>query len=182
MRIVFDFDGVICSSQEEMIARLNEKTGKNYTINDWKYYSYKESFGDDAEKMASTFEEEIYIGSNCKEYPGAINAIHYAKEKGHDVSIVSECANEEVFNRKVKFCKLHGLNDIKIYGVYTGNKAELNCDMLVEDCVETLIESKAQYKILVTKPWNKEVDVTDKQIHRVDTDDELFEAIRQLVK
>ena len=60
MKIVFDFDGVICYSQVEMMRRLSKRLCRLITVDDWKIYNMHENF--DAEVVAelkSIFTEDV---------------------------------------------------------------------------------------------------------------------------
>ena len=154
MNIIFDFDGVICSSQEEMMRRLSARTGKNFTINDWTVYNPKYCFGEYTDELKKIFCENLYVGPACKIYKETVNAMLLAQDRGHNVKIVTVCANEQVYKNKLMLMQDKGIEGIEIVPIYEGDKRGYKCDMLIEDCIETLETSSAKYKILVQKPWN----------------------------
>lgn len=157
MKIVFDFDGVVCRSQETMMKLLSDRTGDTYTIDDWYTYNFKESFPKCYGILGEIFKEDIYSNCNCEMTDGIDKVMHDLKKRGHDVSIYSACANEDVFFGKRRWLVKHGLGDIEIFPVYNGNKSHIRCDVMVEDCIENLDTSDASIKIVINKPWNRYV-------------------------
>lgn len=179
MKIVFDFDGVICDSQSEMIRILNERANGHYKLEDWSVYNYNKCFPtDDCGHFKDIFRENIY-GDKTPYYAGALFAIYCALDNGHDVKIMSDCADENVYRYKKQYLKSIGLSDILFEPVYNGNKNTALCDMLVEDCFENLKNSSAKYKLLVNKPWN--CNLNDAGIIRVKNDIDLLNNIKSIV-
>lgn len=181
MKLVFDFDGIICDSQSEMIRRLNMKTGKHYSLKDWSIYNCNKCFPpEDAKSLIEIFKEDVYDGPLCRPYTGTIKAMQLASKLGHEVMICTDCANEEVYRCKLKHSSDWGIDDIPIIPIYDGNKHEIECDALIEDCFETLEKNNAAYKVMLEKPWNCQL--SDAGIITVRDDKELFEYVEALIR
>lgn len=181
MKLVFDFDGIVCDSQSEMIRRLNMKTGKQYGLKDWSTYNCNKCFNaEDAKTLIEIFKEDIYEGPLCRPYTGTIKAMQLASKLGHEVVICTDCANEEVYRSKLKHSSDWGIDNISIIPIYDGKKHEIQCDILIEDCFETLEQSNATYKIMIEKPWNCKLN--SEEIIVAKDDKELFEYVEALIR
>lgn len=157
VKIVFDFDGVICYSQVEMLRRLSKRLCRLITVDDWKIYNLNKNF--DAEAVAELkpiFEEDVYNGARDDAFDTNVGeAIEMLYNKGHDVSIETMCGSETSYMNKVRYLQNKGLGHIKMVPVYSYNKV-IKADIAVEDCYENLEKADAKIKILITRPWNKQ--------------------------
>ena len=159
MKVVFDFDGVVCKSQEVMMRLLSERTGEHYTIDDWYTYDYKESFPDCYGILGEIFKEDIYGNEDCLANEGVVELIHLIEKSGHYVEIVSACANSEVAQSNKRWLVRNGLGNTKFIPVYNGNKDNVECDVMIEDCMSNIENSIAENKIIISKPWNMFIEV-----------------------
>ena len=156
MRVVFDFDGVVCYSQVEMMRRLSKRLCRLITVDDWKIYNMHENF--DAEVVAelkSIFTEDVYNGAREDAFDANVGeAINMLYNKGHDVSIETLCDSETTYLNKVRYLQNKGLGHIEMTPVFGYDKI-IKADIVVEDCYENLEKADAKIKILITRPWNK---------------------------
>lgn len=159
MKIVFDFDGVICKSQEVMMKLLSDRTGDTYTLDDWYTYNFKESFPKCYGILGEIFKEDIYSDNECEMLEGIDVVMHDLKKRGHDVVVYSACANSDVMFGKKLWMSRHGIGNIELYPIYNGDKSGVHCDVMIEDCLDNLDKSDATMKIIVNKPWNRFVTV-----------------------
>lgn len=166
VKIVFDFDGVICYSQVEMLRRLSKRLCRLITVDDWKIYNMNKNF--DAEVVAELkpiFAEDVYNGARDDAFDANVGeAIEMLYNKGHDVSIETVCDSETTYLNKVRYLQNKGLGHIEMTPVFSYDKI-IKADIVVEDCYENLEKADAKIKILITRPWNKQfkadMEVTD---------------------
>lgn len=187
MTFMFDLDGVLCTSQEEMVHRLSERTGKKYTINDWVIYDYKKSFGDDARKMRAIMKENVYTGERCVTNKTLVDKIQSLVNKGHTVIICSYCYNEESAEWKWEFLSKYVDTRKVIYKpVFKDVKHKLKCDVIIEDCMDTLLKmSRAEFTgtmLLVSKPWNELLSTDGTNIIRCKNCEDVCKEIDKLIK
>ena len=168
MKVIFDFDGVVCYSQVEMMRRLSERLGRLITVDDWKVYDMRKSFdAETVEKLKPIFSEDIYNDAECDAFDENIGeAIRYLSVRGHDVSIESICDSEGTYSNKLKYLKDRGIT-VEFKPVYSFDKV-MKADIVVEDCYENLVKADAKLKILITRPWNTQfkVDKTFTEVSR----------------
>lgn len=156
MKIVFDFDGVICYSQVEMLRRLSNKLGRLITVDDWKIYNMNKNFDAETVKaLKPIFTEDVYNDAEVDAFDENIGeCMKIAHERGHDVGIETICDSETTYNNKQKYIQGKGLGFADMQPVYSFDK-QIKADIVVEDCYENLEKADANIKILITRPWNK---------------------------
>lgn len=177
MKIIFDFDGVICQSQKLWVKKLNEMTGKHYTLNDWDVYN-AENFGEDRDLLYETIRNTDL--SEALPYSWTLRTIAQLQQySDHIVQVCSRCANEKVFTAKKEFLDKNKIR-VSFTPLFDFDKDVLPCDILIEDNFEVLNRALAKYKVLVSQPWNKNVDLHGTGIIRVSHGVDLYTKIWDL--
>lgn len=157
VKIVFDFDGVVCYSQVEMMRRLSKRLCRLITVDDWKIYNMNKNFdAETVEVLKPIFTEDVYNGAREDAFDENVGEVmNMLHSKGHDVSIETVCDSETTYMNKVRYLQNKGLGHIKMMPVYSYDKV-IKADIVVEDCYENLEKADAKIKILITRPWNKQ--------------------------
>lgn len=182
MKIIFDLDGVICNSQAVMMRKLSEQTGKEFTIDSWKEES-PSYFGEYTPVLVEIFKaDDLYTDPDCEVYEPVVRLIKELDELGCSVEVHSRCADIGVQTRKRSLMNRAGLNRIGLVAHYgKSDKSECDCDILVDDQVGVLLQSKAKEKVSIRKPWNTKYK-SESGLYIADTYDELHDYVLNLAK
>lgn len=150
MKIIFDFDGVICRTQEFWLEKMNEKYGTHYTLNDWTSYDIKENFKEDFEKMLQIAPDSDT--SEAKAYDWTLRTIAQLQQySDHEIIICSKTLSAERAEQKRKFLEKNRVH-IPFVPIYEGDKDKMDCNMIIDDNPDVLLKSMANYKVLLGQP------------------------------
>lgn len=152
MIIAIDFDSTLFPTMERVIEIYNKRHSTNMTLSQHTAYNFYEHFSSDvADELISIFvEKDAY--ENLQPYKGAVRAVKFLVEQGHEVYIAtaSDIRNmewkEELIQKHFPFIPKNNL--IRIY-----NKSMLNVDVLIEDNLNNL-KSTLTERVCFSQPWN----------------------------
>lgn len=122
----------------------------------------------------------------CKPQPGIEKLNKIMEVENVDLKIHSFCASEDAANAKEEFVKAHtNVTDDNLV-LELNNKTPFNYAFaIVEDHFQYLCKTKAKYKLLIDKPYNKaeEYGTTDKEqgILRFKTTEDAIEFILEVL-
>ena len=167
MRILLDCDNVICDTTRSVLDVHYEKTGERLSIDDIKTY-YIENF------VSPEYKDDFYtifldkrVWKGIKVLPHCVEVVERLHNAGHEIWIVTSTEAANV-HKKARFLqRTFPFLNIRKRLITTPYKQILNADLLIDDCVDNVIN--AQYKsILMTYPWNANFDdASDENIYRV---------------
>lgn len=186
--IVFDFDDTLVTGNFLDIA--NECFDGNKRIDDLKYYYAEDNFNTTPEKIERYLDELVNrdVYENAKIITGAYNTLKkLSKDDKYDVVIFSACVIKDrekqssgFFARKYDFI-INTFDFIEPQNIILGgNKSIICAKYFIDDRIDHLINSKAEYKILFTAYHNKDIpssELEKNNIIRVDNHAQLYEFI-----
>lgn len=187
MKVVFDVDSVLIP--------LTEYICEYWGIDFNKLTHYRI---DENDKLTEIEKKVIVREFNNPEvfekagfFPGIEKLNELGKDKSFELRLVTESCNAEVKDKKAKLLHeaLSGVQNLNIYLIDINEKvAFLNqCDVFVEDNVETLLRcyNKYEHAILIDKPYNKlstDTEMRYPKIKRVGSLEEAMLIIEELFK
>ena len=167
MRILLDCDNVICDTTRSVLDVHYEKTGERLSVDDIKTY-YIENF------VSPEYKDDFYtifldkrVWKGIQVLPHCVEVVERLHNAGHEIWIATSTEAANV-HKKARFLqRTFPFLNIRKCLITTPYKQILNADLLIDDCVDNVIN--AQYKsILMTYPWNANFDdASDENIYRV---------------
>ena len=167
MRILLDCDNVICDTTRSVLDVHYEKTGERLSVDDIKTY-YIENF------VSPEYKDDFYtifldkrVWKGIQVLPHCVEVVERLHNAGHEIWIATSTEAANV-HKKARFLqRTFPFLNIRKRLITTPYKQILNADLLIDDCVDNVIN--AQYKsILMTYPWNANFDdASDENIYRV---------------
>ena len=176
MVIVCDIDDTINNLQEVVVSTFNKRYHTKYTINDFENYDIERALNKhDAENMKVIYSEPgIY--DNVRPEPGSQDALRKLIQEGHDVYLVTD-AIPSIYAEKVEWVKHHFpfVDPGKI--VCMKDKWLIECDLIIEDRIETLLAKPYYYRACIDRPWNRSVHDYVYEINRIKNWNDIFKVI-----
>lgn len=181
MVICIDCDNVLNNLQEVAINVLNEKYDTSYSLNDFNKYNVSECMNkEDAIKITNIYHESgIY--DLVKPVSGAHNAIQKLIRAGHDVYIVTYSFSD-IFDEKCSWIKYHFPEIDDAHIVAMKHKWLFKCDVMIEDCFETLVEKPYYHRICFDQPWNRYEKDYIYGVHRAANWKDVVSAVNEINK
>ena len=156
MIICLDVDGVINNLMEVTLEIYNERYHANYKLDDITAHNLNNCFElDVANKMQSIF-KEAEIWNKVKPVAGSQEVVKRLIRNGHQIYFVTN-NNPHTYGQKFDWIRNYFpfIEESKI--VCMSDKWNFRCDIMIEDCYETLIARPYYHRILMNQPWNKNV-------------------------
>ena len=167
MRILLDCDNVICDTTRSVLDVHYEKTGERLSVDDIKTY-YIENY------VSPKYKDDFYtifldkrVWKGVQVLPHCVEVVERLHNAGHEIWIATSTEATNV-HKKARFLqRTFPFLNIRKRLITTPYKQILNADLLIDDCVDNVIN--AQYiSILMTYPWNANYDdASDENIYRV---------------
>lgn len=198
MKLGFDIDGVICDMPKAMIEFINETYGFNYTIDifknhnifDNKYVEDPEENEEIATAILKNIIENDSVIADLPVYPEAVEAINKFIRSGHSIHyITSRPSTQKAATVAWLRRNLIPFNSLQVIG--NGGKAgnlvskgkvarSMNLDFFLEDYhwhLDDLYRYKNRWHKglgLLTRPWNKDVNINKHRYIRFDNWNEII--------
>ena len=160
MIVMVDIDNILNDLTKKTIDLYNIRSGKNIKLSDITTYSFFECLPNDAERICKLFKE--------KELWDSLEPIEGSQEVLKDivdmeVEVYLATATDPVnFEWKCEWVKKHYPFISTDNIIRIKNKSLLKCDVIVDDCLDNLVNSDAE-KICLDYPWNQSANIN---IHR----------------
>ena len=162
LKIAVDCDEVLRCTVSRMLEVYNREFHASKKMEDIENFDVAVSFPDIIEKTGHTaahwfFEihsREIFFDN--KSFPGSDWAIEELKKYG-DVTILSY---QKSYNNKkdtLDFLHKEGLDTSNV--CFLNDKSRLDCDIIIDDNPDYFKNCKAKVCVLITAPYNKNVDL-----------------------
>jgi 5'(3')-deoxyribonucleotidase len=160
MIIAIDFDCTLFPTLEKVIEIYNKRYNDNISVEQINTYDLYESLDKDvADKIIDIFcDQEVY--DNLQPYEYAVDVIKKLIVHGHEIFIATAtcaanlCWKEKLLQKHFSFIPKNNL--IRIY-----QKNLLNVDVIIDDCLDNLINSDAK-KICFDHSWNRNKKIDSK--------------------
>ena len=155
--IILDVDDVLMICTEVGLRWANNKFGTDYEISDITEWSFT-----NIEKEVPGFTKAIIEHMHSKEFlanqpamEGSREFIKALKERGHHVMIFSAISPVGMGERAKRIIDLYnGIIDYKDINL-GGNKIYMQGDVLFDDNINNISQSKCKYPVLFRQPWNQ---------------------------
>ena len=177
--IVCDCDNVLNNLQEVVVGLFNERYDANYTLNDFQTYDVTNSLPYNEAVVMTEMYSEYGLCDLVKPALGAQSGLEKLVNAGHQVYIVTHHP-PKTYGEKVEWIKKYFpfINDDHI--VCMKHKWLLKADIMIEDCVETLLAKPFYERILVDYPWNRHVRDYPYNIHRCTNWNEIVDVVNKI--
>ena len=154
MIIVCDVDGVLNNIMDTTIDIYNKTYASHYTLKDITTYNLENCLDKNvAEQMKDIFKNPS-VWDYVKPVKGAQDGIEKLIREGHQVYLVTNHA-PDTYKEKVEWIKrfFPFVDASKI--VCMQDKWLLRADIMIEDCMQTLLAKPHYYRVLMDHPWNQ---------------------------
>ena len=179
MRILIDLDDVMDRLVDHWCDVLNERYGTNTKTTDVTEWNMATAFKEltEAQVQEPLTEEGFWCG--VEPMPGAVDAIKYLIDKGHDVYVVTSsfygALHEKMENMLFKHFPFIDWEHV----VIADNKQMILGDVLVDDGIHNLLDGPYT-KILFDAPWNRNVEAAKMGVYRARDWDTVVDIIEEL--
>ena len=198
MKLGFDIDGVVCDMPQAMVTFINDTYGFDYTIDVFKNHNifdnkYVED-SDENEEIATAMLTNVIANDDAivdlPVYPEAVYAIKKLVRSGHSIHYITSRPAEQknttvawLRNNMIPFDSLQVIGNGGRKGnlVSKGKAARtMNLDFFLEDYhwhLDDLYRYKNRWRKglgLLTRPWNKNVNIDLSKYIRFENWDEII--------
>jgi len=178
-RIAVDVDGILNDLMEKMIEFFNQKYNKNYTIDMISEYDLSKVFLEDWKLMTNLFLERT-LWDSLKPTEHSQNSIKELINKGYEVYLIT-ATNPINFPWKVEWIKIY-FPEISTKNIICAcDKSIFNVDFMIDDCLDNLIGNRLCERIVLDKPWNRNINDDIYCIHRAMNWKEIVDLINFIV-
>lgn len=152
MIIVFDIDGILNNLAERAIEVYNSRNNKHIQITDIIAYNFYDCLPkDDADGIVSLFKEKS-LWDSLKPLEYSQNGLKQLIKKGHQIYLAT--ATDPInFEWKISWLKQYFPFISEDNVIRIMDKSLLKADVLVDDCLDNLINSFAD-RVVLDYPWN----------------------------
>ena len=154
MIIVCDVDGVLNNLMEATLNIYNEAHVTNYTLDDIKTYNLENCLDKTTAKQMKDIFNRPSIWNQVKPIEGAQEGLQKLIREGHQVYLATN-HNPNTYKEKVAWIKrfFPFVEPSKIMCIQ--DKWLLRADIMIEDCMQTLIAKPHYHRIIMDQPWNQ---------------------------
>ncbi len=179
MVICIDVDDVICNLQETVIELFNKRYGANYKLSDFTEYDIMNVLPTQDAIVFRDIYGEPGLYDKVKPMLGAQKALEKLVHCGHQVYLVT-AAIPKTYGEKVAFIQRFFPCMDESHIICMKNKWLLNCDIMIEDKLQTLLNGRHYHRILMNQPWNSSSKDWIYGVNRCNNWDEILEVVNQI--
>ena len=180
MKVIFlDVDGVLNNLMETTLDVYNDKYNTAFTLDDITTYNLENCFEPEVAKRMKDIFNSSTIWKQVKPITGAQNSLENLINKGHQVYLATDnCPN--TYGDKVTWIKrfFPFIDSSKI--ICIKDKWILRADIMIEDCLQTLLAKPFYHRVCYDRPWNRDVHDQVYDIHRCSNWSEILDVINKL--
>lgn len=150
--VIFDRDGVI----NELNQKVAETVGVLYEL--FQHYKIEANphFSEDVKKAIYQCYKDPQIFADVEPTNGYMEIARLKKDKRVHLVMNSLSTSHIIAEVKREWDKKHGITFFDEYRDCFGQKKQMQAAFIqVEDCLDNIFESPAQYKILIDRPYNQ---------------------------
>lgn len=170
MIIGIDVDNTIVNTTSCALAQHYADTGEKLTLDDIKSYYIENYVSDDYKDDFHLIFYKKEMWKRVKVIPHCVEVIKRLHDRGDSIYFVTSTEPQNI-TKKARFLqRTFPFLDIRKRLITTHCKQMIDCDILVDDCVNNIINSKHYFSILLDYPWNSTAifdDASDDKIYRV---------------
>lgn len=175
MRIGFDVDDVVADLHTEWVRKLNEKYGKNFSVEDMTQWDFWKDMGLTELELYSELLPSLY--ENVKPCPGALAVVRAVRQLGHSPAYITTCHTREMWVAKSDWLIKFGFLEVgdTAYPVGQWSKwhskgevaAEQSIPILVDDNIPNC-ENWIGTAYLLTRPHNRRSTYYGKRLKKLE--------------
>lgn len=152
MIICVDIDGILNNLAERVIEVYNSRSNKNIKISDIISYNFYDCLPkEDADGIVSLFKEKS-LWNSLKPLEYSQNGLKQLIKKGHQIYLAT--ATDPInFEWKISWLKQYFPFISEDNVIRIMDKSLLKADVLIDDCLDNLINSLAE-RVVLDYPWN----------------------------
>ena len=179
MIIAVDIDNTICNLQEVVVKLFNERYGSKYTIEDFNEYDVMNVLPTQDAIVMKNMYGEHGLYNKVKPIYGAQESLQKLVNMGHQVYLVTN-AIPCIYGEKIEFIKRYFPYISESHIVSMQHKHLFRCDIMIEDCLQTLLAKPYYHRILINQPWNKSNKDYVYDVHRCYNWNDVLTAINKI--
>lgn len=179
MIIVTDVDGVLNNLMSVVLDMYNSKHNTSFSLDNITTYNIGSCFESDvAQEMKDIFNSPD-IWKKVKPTLDAQEGLEKLINNGHQVYLVTDNC-PDTYGEKVKWIKrfFPFVESSKI--VCMRDKWLFRADVMIEDCLQTLLAKPYYHRILVDHPWNRAVHDYAYDVHRCCNWNEIVNVVNKI--
>lgn len=181
MIVIVDIDNILNDLTKKAIALYNSNSGKNIKLADIVAYSFFKCLPEtDAQQICNLFKHKE-LWDSLEPTNGSQSVLKKIVNSGIDVYLAT--ATDPInFKWKCDWVETH-FSFIPVDNIIRiKNKNLLKADIIIDDCLDNLINSEAE-KICLDCPWNRDEQIEEKHnIQRVYSWNEILNIIERKLK
>ena len=179
MVLCVDVDDVVCNLQEVVIDLFNKRYGANYKLEDFTEFDIMNILPTQDAIVMRDMYSESGLYDKVKPMLGAQKALEKLVNLGHQVYLVT-AAIPKTYAEKVSFIKRFFPCIDESHIICMKHKWLLNCDVMIEDNLQTLLEKPHYHRILMNRPWNQSSKDWVYGINRCNNWSEILEVVNKI--
>ena len=179
MVLCVDVDDVVCNLQEVVIDLFNKRYGANYKLEDFTEFDIMNILPTQDAIVMRDMYGETGLYDKVKPMPGSQKALEKLVNFGHQVYLVT-AAIPKTYDEKVAFIKRFFPCIDESHIICMKHKWLLNCDVMIEDNLQTLLEKPHYLRILMNRPWNQSSKDWVYGINRCNNWSEILEVVNKI--
>ena len=168
MVIALDVDNVCVDTTACVLTQHYADTGEKLTLDDIKGYYIENYVGDDYKDDFHLifFKKEMW--KRVKVLPNCVEVVKRLHDKGNEIYFVTSTEPQNVAKKARFLQRTFPFLDIRKRLITTHCKQMIDVDVLIDDCVDNVVNSKHYISILMDYPWNHNFDdAADDKTYRV---------------
>lgn len=179
MIIACDLDCILNNLMDKTLEVYNTKSGKNIKMSDLITYNLHDCLNkDDADNIVNLWKNKS-LWDSLSPIDGAKEGLQKLIDAGNRVYVVTATSPESFVWKMTwlkKYFPFFNTNNV----IRMIDKSLFKCDILIEDCLEQLINHKLCHRVCLDYPWNQTVNDGVYDIRRCKNWKEILEAIKQI--
>ena len=178
-----DCDGVLRDSLKDMVRIYNAEIGDTMKVEDVRHFNvdlsfpriYQETGIPAAEWFFDCHSEELFRDS--KPIKGVQWAMRILKEYGKVILVTYQRSCENKLHTIEWLCR----NKLMCDDVcFLKDKGLFKCDYFIDDNLDNFANSHSENAILITAPYNKNVDIHDAEGNKIESEDPALSKIKEI--
>lgn len=172
--VAVDIDGVLCDFIGPVVAKVNDLTGENYTVDDVTTFQAYDALRV-PKKQRREADAHVRTKNFCRDlkpYPGALDFLAELRAFA-DVVALTAPFNSDHWHREREWWLVHdaGFAHADVVFAHSVQKPRYDADALVDDRASTVnewSERRAGVPILLSRPWNRDEELAPRVVRAND--------------
>lgn len=168
MKIALDIDNTIVNTTSCILQQHYADTGEKLTLNDVKTYYIENYVGEDYKDDFHLIFLKKEMWKRLQLLPHCVDVVKRLHDKREEIYFVTSTEPQNVAKKARFLQRTFPFLDIRKRLITTHCKQMIDVDVLIDDCVDNVVNSKHYISILMDYPWNRNFDdAADDKTYRV---------------